>query len=133
MRFTCYAEITFPDERASEAFRVVDCDCSHCLYEAAKIATGETLAAVIQNELTDSERDALKHYWFDGMKISKIAELSGVSYDYIRRVLKTAEKKIYASLKYVVLHDYMLNSKATLPEEFHFKIVNCINGKELIS
>lgn len=133
MRSVCYGEITAADKKSASMFRKVDYECAQCLYEAGKIATYDVLDAVIENELTPSERDAVRMYWFKNMKISKIAELSGTTYDYIRRVLKRAEKKIYTSLKYVVLHDYMICGKTDAPENFHFKIINCVDGRELIS
>lgn len=133
MRSVCYGEITTADKKSAAMFRRIDNECSECIYEAGKIATCDVLAAVIENELTSTERDAVKLYWFKKKKISEIAELSGTSYDYIRRVLKRAEKKIYDMMKYVVLHDYLICPEAAIPADFHFKIINCVDGKELIS
>ena len=133
MRSVCYGEITLADEKSSAELRQVDCECAQCLYDAGKITAQDALAAVIENELTEAEKDAVRLYWFSKMKISKIAEKRGVSYDYVRRLLKRAEKKIYTSLKYVVLYNYMICGSTRLPSDFHFKIIDCIDGRELVS
>lgn len=133
MNTVSYGEIRVSDERTSGDIRRIEYGCAQCLYEAGKIATRDILSAVIENELTDAERDAVRLYWFGGMKISKIAQKAEISSGCVRRLLKNAEKKIYGSLKYVVLHDYMLGGERELPKDFHFKIINCINGKELIA
>lgn len=132
-RVTFFGELEREDERQSAMLREIDCECAQCLYEAGKLTTGDVLHAVIENELTPAERFSVEQYWFGGSSVAAIAEAMNTSRDNVRHILKRAQKKIYANMKYVVLYDYMLDGKKTLPEDFHFKIINCIDGKELIS
>ena len=132
-RVTFFGELEREDERQSAMLREIDCECAQCLYEAGKLTTGDVLNAVIENELTPAERFTVERYWFGGSSVAAIAEVMNTSRDNVRHILKRAQKKIYANMKYVVLYDYMLDGKKTLPEDFHFKIINCIDGKELIS
>lgn len=132
MDIISYGDFRIPDT-VSNDFRSVDCECASCLYNAGKLALSDALAAVINNELTETERITVQKYWFDGEKISHIAAFSGISADAVRKSLKRAQKKIYTSLKYVVLYNSIIGSNDKLPENFGFKIVRCIDGKELIS
>lgn len=132
-RITFFGDLEHEDERQAAMLRQVDCECAQCLYEAGKLSTGDVLHAVIENELTQAERFTVEHYWFGGSSVSSIAEAMQTSGDNVRHILKRAQKKIYANMKYVVLYDYMLDGKKPLPEDFHFKIINCIDGKELVS
>jgi DNA-directed RNA polymerase specialized sigma subunit len=111
----------------------IDSECAECLQQAAKLAVSKVLAAVIKNELTDNERTVIQLHWFEGYKNSLIAEMLNVSPKKVRSVLKAAETKIYESMKYVVLYDNLVGCDDELPADFHFKIISCINGKELIS
>lgn len=127
-----YGDFRLADTNNDE-LRSVDCECASCLYEAGRLAVSDTLAAVINNELTETERTAIMKYWFNGERIAHIASCAGISDDAVRKSLKRAQKKIYASLKYVVMYNSIIGSNDKLPENFGFKIVRCIDGKELIS
>lgn len=129
--------VSYGDFRVADTvnndFRYVDCECESCLYEAGKIAVASVLAVIINNELTDTERAVIQKYWFNREKIAHIASFAGVSDDCVRKSLKRAQKKIYASLKYVVMFNSLIGSNDKLPDDFKFKIVRCVDGKELIS
>lgn len=127
-----YGDIRLSDS-ASDDFRQIDCECAACLYEAGKLAVDDVLAAIINNELTETERETVNRYWFEREKISHIAADNGISDDSVRKSLKRAQKKIYASLKYVVLYNTVIGKEDRLPENFGFKIIRCIDGKELIA
>lgn len=127
-----YGDITLPNNFENE-YRSIDCECASCLYQAGKLAISDVLAAVIQNELSETEKRAVKLYWFERQRVSKIAQSAGISSDAVRKTLKRAEKKIYQSLKYVVLYNNIIGKENKLPDNFRFKIVSCIDGKELIS
>lgn len=132
MNTVAYGDIRLPDNSADD-YRHIDCECASCLYEAGKLAVDDALAAVIRNELTQTEQTAVRLYWFERKKMSQIALITGVSDDAVRKALKRAEKKIYQCLKYVILYDELIGSQDRLPEDFRFKIISCIDGKELIS
>lgn len=126
-----YGDFRLSDEKNS-IFHI-DCECAECKCSVAKIAVKDVLSAIIKNELTDVERIVVQLYWFDGHKKSKIAKILSVTPDAVRKSLKRAEKKIYNSLKYVVLYNSLIDSDDEIPNDFDFKIIICINGKELIS
>lgn len=132
MHTVSYGDVKLADTAVND-FRSIDCECSSCLYEAGRLALEDALAAVIRNELTETERIAIRLYWFERQKIAWIAAFTGVSDDSVRKTLKRAQKKIYQSLKYVVLYDELIGRQDKLPENFRFKIISCIDGKELIA
>lgn len=126
-----YGDFRLSDEK--DSILHIDTECAACRHKAMQIAVSDVLAAVIKNELTEVEETVIRLRWFDGYKNSRIASILAVTPDSVRKALKRAEKKIYASLKYVVLYDNLVGCDDELPTDFHFKIVSCINGKELIS
>ncbi|MBO5934063.1 MAG: hypothetical protein J6Q94_01105 [Clostridia bacterium] len=111
----------------------IDSECASCLCDAAKLALNKVLAAVIEHELDCEEKCVIRLRWFSRMKISQIALMLNQNREHVRRTLKRAEQKIYKSLKYVVLFDTLVGTDDDVPKDFHFKIVSCIDGKELIS
>lgn len=129
MQIVSYGDIKMPDR----SFADFDDECTQCLYQAGKLAIDDALAAVISNELSETEQTAIRLYWFDLRRISDIAAATGVSPDAVRKTIKRAEKKIYLSLKYVVLYNELIGKGSHLPEKFKFKIVRCVDGKELIA
>lgn len=62
------------------------------------------LYEVINNELSEHQKDCLLMYYFDKMKLKEIANIKGVNISTISRTIKRGEKNIYNFLKY-----YMLN------------------------
>ena len=62
------------DKNSERALRRVDMECEICLYEAGKLAVEEILMYVIENELDEKEKTAVKLKWFNGMKTSLIAK-----------------------------------------------------------
>ena len=55
---------------------------------------------VIQNELTELQREALVAYYFQEMTMAQIAEIRGVNKSTICRTLHRAEEKLRKYLKY---------------------------------
>ncbi len=111
----------------------VENDCAQCLYEAGMLAEKDVLEAVITNELSDSEKIVVKLHWFEGFSLNQIAFHYGFSREAVRRIAERAKQKIYNSMKYVILYDELLDGRNPVPENFHFKIIRCIDGKELVS
>ena len=126
-----YGALRLSDEK-DNIFHI-DTECATCKHKSMQIAVSDVLSAVIKNELTDVERTVIKLYWFEGYKKTQIAAVLCVTPDNVRKTLKRAEKKIYESMKYVVLYDNIVGCDDELPTDFHFKIISCINGKELLS
>lgn len=63
---------------------------------------------VLRNELTQVERDFLLARHISGLNKSEIARKNGASRNYVDRVLLSAEKKLYAYLKYPVMMRFSL-------------------------
>lgn len=121
------------DINAAADLRKIDNDCSSCMYEAAMLTEKDVLEAVITNELNEFEQLVVRLHWFSDFSYNRIAGLYGVSKETVRRYAEKAKEKIYTSMKYVVLYDTLIDGRQPVPDDFHFKIVRCIDGKELIS
>ena len=121
------------DPAAAEELRRIDRECASCLYKAGLLSEKDVLAAVIENELSDTERKIIKQYWFCGNTYNSIAQAYGIPRETVRRASENAGKKIYNSMKYVVLYNYLLDGRHSLPGSFGFKIIRCIDGKELVA
>lgn len=113
--------------------RMIDNECAACLYEAGKLSQRDVLSAVIANELTQDEQLLIKLYWFKGFSLNRIANAYGLPRETVRRTIERAKNKIYNSMKYVVLYDVLLDGRQPIPQDFHFKIIRCTDGKELVS
>ncbi len=132
MKSGSFGEITLADEKTCNDYKCIDNDCADCLYSAGKIATTDVLAAIIENELTPTEKKAINLYWFKRMKINKIAAVTGVSETSVRKSLARAQERIRKIMKYIVLYDEMLSGTTLMPADFKVKIIRCDDGKELI-
>ena len=121
------------DPSAAEDLRKIDRECASCLYSAGLLAEKDVLSAVIANELNDTERMVIRQHWFSGNTFNSIAQQYGIPRETVRRTSEKAGKKIYNSMKYVVLYNYLLDGRNFLPESFGFKIIRCIDGKELVA
>lgn len=119
--------------KEQKELRMIDNECAACLYEAGKISQKDVLGAVIANELSQDEQLLVKLYWFNGFSLNRISADYGMPRETVRRTIERAKNKIYNSMKYVVLFDELLDGKHTVPQDFHFKIIRCTDGKELVS
>lgn len=113
--------------------RMIDNECASCLYEAGKHSQKDVLGAVIANELSQNEQLLVKLYWFRGFSLNRISADYGLPRETVRRTIERAKNKIYNSMKYVVLYDELLDGRQPVPKDFHFKIIRCTDGKELVS
>ena len=121
------------DPAALGEIEKIDKECASCQYSAVLITQEEILGAVINNELSETEKLVVKQYWFDGKSFNTIAQTAGMPKETVRRTFEKAKQKIYKNMKYVVLYNYLIDGRNPLPEDFRFKIVRCIDGKELIA
>lgn len=119
-------------EAASE-MREVDNECASCLYKAAMLTEKDVLEAVITNELTETEQTVIKLHWYKGMSLSQIGSIFGLPRENVRRISERAKNKIYTCMKYIILYDELIDGRKPIPKDFHFKIIRCVDGKELVS
>ena len=121
------------DVGAPDELKKIDKDCKDCLYEAAKLTEKDVLEAVITNELTEFEQIVVRLHWFKNISLNQIAALYGVPRENVRRSAEKSKDKIYRCMKYIILYNLLIDGRKSVPDDFHFKIVRCIDGKELIS
>lgn len=129
---TFYGAVTLADTHSLNALQSIDLECSSCLHEAARLASADVLNAVISNELTPNEQRAVKLRWYNNMTPKQIAAQTGSDAQNIRNILKRAQRKIYSSMKYVVLYNQLVCGHDA-PSDFRFKIIDPSSGKELLS
>ena len=65
----------------------------------------DTLQEVMENELTEKERQLAVDYWSNNLSISEIAKKHNVSRSSFYRMIGEIKKKIDASLKYVLFYN----------------------------
>lgn len=61
----------------------------------------EVLSRIIQNELTELQRQIFLEYHIKGMTIPQIATIRGVNKGTVSRTLKRAEKRIHRITQYL--------------------------------
>lgn len=71
--------------------------------------------AVIQNELTDKEREVITLHFFDRLSLSQIAEKLSINRATVSRTLERAQERIRQYLQYVVQYQYNLKNVTFLP------------------
>ncbi len=121
------------DAVASDDMKKIDSECRGCLYSAGRITETDVLSAVIENELTETERLVVKQYWFRHRSFNTIAQSYGIPKETVRRIYEKSKKKIYSNMKYVVLYNYLIDGRQPLPADFNFKIIRCADGKETVA
>lgn len=131
MRSMSYGNISVAECDEHDGISYGNNGCASCLYEAGRLSALDVLTAVIDNELSETERTAVRLYWFRKMKIRQIAEFAGVAESNIRKTLGRAYKRIGSIMKYIVLYNEMLDGRTKLPEDFAIKIIRSNDGKEL--
>ena len=133
MRSMSYGNISVAECDEHDGISYVNNGCASCLYEAGRLSALDVLTAVIDNELSETEKTAVRLYWFRQMKIKQIAEISGVTEANIRKTLDRAYKRIGSIMKYIMLYNEMLDGRKRMPEDFRIKIIRCNDGKELFA
>lgn len=125
-----YGTITMADMGKDDELSCTENDCAGCLYQAARLSLYDVLNAVINNELSETEKRIIELHWFGNMSVKSIAAASGLSLAGIRKSLNRAHKKIEAILKYIVLYNEMLDGSKSVPRVQDIKISIVKNGKE---
>lgn len=68
---------------------------------------------IMQNELTEIERNIATEHWCDEVSVGELTQKYGISRSSFYRILDSARKKLEASLKYVLMYDKFLLPKST--------------------
>ena len=131
MNCLSYGTFTISDNRKDDELFSMENDCAECLYQAGKLSAVDVLNAVINNELSETERRIVDLHWFRNMSVKNIAAASGISVTSIRKSLNRAHKKIESVMKYIVLYNEMLDGSKEIPAASDVRISIQKNGKEL--
>ncbi len=131
MNCLSYGILTMTDKGKDDELSAMENDCSQCLYQAGRLATNDVLTAVINNELSETEKRIIELHWFRNMSVKHIAAASGISLTGIRKTLNRAHRKIEMIMKYIVLYNEMLDPAKEIPDSLDVKITIKNNGKEL--
>lgn len=68
----------------------------------------EIVRSVMQNELTEYERNLATAHWCNEVSLRDLAKTYGVSYASVYRSLENIRKKLETALKYVLMYDKIL-------------------------
>ncbi len=83
-------------------------------YRKRTVDLADILHAVIDNELTEKEREAVALFWFEGCSLSAIAQRSRVSVSSVHRRLNRAMQEMRRILRYVVMYQCNLEQEPAL-------------------
>lgn len=117
----------YPSEEETKAAQALCCGrgCTACETPAAyawrkrAVDMSLLLEAAMENELTVTERETLKAFWFDSMSVGKIARLRGISSAAVSDTVSRAQEKLKKSLRYAVLYQHdTLSEETVLPLAF---------------
>jgi len=114
----------YPSEEEMRAAQAVCCGrrCSACETPAAyawRKRTVDMSLKAMENELTVTERETLKAFWFETMPVGAIARLKGISSAAVSDTLARAQEKLKKALRYAVLYQYdTLDEETVLPLAF---------------
>ncbi len=62
----------------------------------------DVINSVIESDLTENERTAVRLFYFEGLNKNRVAAIMGTSYSNIHSALKRAEKKLQLVLKHLI-------------------------------
>ena len=116
-------KIAFPSKEEMKAAQLVCCgrSCNQCetpaeyAWRKRSVDMANLLELAIENELTDSERETVKLYWYDSESVTEIANRKGVNPSAVNRTLNRAKEKLENVLKYAVLYQNDISNENTVP------------------
>lgn len=73
------------------------------------------LEKAIANELTETEREAVRLHWFDFESVTAIAEKKGINPSAVNRTLARAQEKLERVLKYAVFYQNQQKNESIIP------------------
>ena len=105
-----------------EAVRICCGRCCRCgetpveyAWRARDVDMSSLLRLAIENELTKTEREAVRLRWFENMNNREISAKLGVGESAVSRTLSRATKKLRKALGYAVFYQHNINSDAIIP------------------
>ena len=110
----------YPSEEEMRAAQAVCCETPAAYaWRKRTVDMSLLLEKAMENELTVTERETLKAFWFETMPVGAIARLKGISSAAVSDTLARAQEKLKKALRYAVLYQYdTLDEETVLPLAF---------------
>ena len=116
-------KVAFPSKEEMKTAQLVCCGrcCTQCespaeyAWRKREVDMASLLELAIENELTPTEREVVKLYWYDSETVTSIANRKGINPSAVNRTLLRANEKLENVLKYAVLYQNELNNENVVP------------------
>ncbi len=112
----------YPDEEEMRAAQLACCGrfCNACetpaeyAWRKREIDMSLLLERAIEDELTETEEEIVKEYWFDSESLKSVAEKHKIKPPTVRGTLNRAQKKIERVLRYVIFYQQGIMSESVV-------------------
>ncbi len=119
---TVVKQMYYPDEEEMRAAQLACCGrfCNACetpaeyAWRKRDVDMSLLLERAIEDELTETEKEILKEYWFDSDSLKVIAERRKIKSPTVKGTLNRAEKKIERALRYVIFYQQGIMSESVI-------------------
>lgn len=114
---------TFPDEEEIIAAQKLCCGrcCTACevpaeyAWRKRDVDMSVLLEQAIENELSETERNAVRDRWYESMSVAEISSKRGISTSAVSVTLKRAQDKLYRVLGYAVKYQRGITDETAVP------------------
>lgn len=114
---------SYPSKEEMKAAQLACCGriCSACetpaeyAWRKREVDMSLILEKAIKQELTETEREVVVAYWYDGNAQKEIAEKRGISPEAVKGTLNRAQKKLERVLGYAVFYQQNVISESIVP------------------
>lgn len=115
-------QMYYPDEEEMRAAQLACCGrfCNACetpaeyAWRKREVDMSLLLERAIEDELTESEKEIIKEYWFDSDSLKVIAQRRKIKSPTVKGTLNRAEKKIERALRYVIFYQQGIMSETVV-------------------
>lgn len=119
---TAVKQMYYPDEEEMRAAQLACCGrfCNACetpaeyAWRKRDVDMSLLLEKAIEDELTETEKEILKEYWYDSDSLKAIAERRNIKSPSVKATLNRAEKKIERVLRYVIFYQQGILSESVV-------------------
>lgn len=119
----CDLKVAFPSREEMKTAQRICCGrcCTQCetpaeyAWRKREVDMANLLELAIENELTQTEREVVKLYWYDSETVTSIANKKGINPSAVGRTLSRAKEKLENVLKYAVLYQNDMNNEEVIP------------------
>ena len=113
----------FPSREEIRAAQLACCGrcCNQCespaeyAWRKRDVDMAILLEKAIENELTETERDAVIRHWFDFESVTAIAQGKGINPSAVKRTLERAQDKLEKVLRYAVFYQNEQKNENIVP------------------